>query len=105
MWHFVEKILRNPDADIIDVYEAMDMTLPGMFAHRSAQAGGIPMEVPDLRTQEARDQYRNDTTCTDPVAAGEMYLTPCPVGAKTIPDTVYEAVKARWNKKLRYNLK
>jgi len=76
-----------------------------MFAHRSAQAGGIPMEVPDLRIKEARDKYRNDTTCTDPVAAGDMYLTPCPKGADPIPDEVYEDVKSRWNKKLRYNLK
>ena len=35
MYHFVEKIKGNPEADIIDVYEAMDMFLPGMFAYRS----------------------------------------------------------------------
>ena len=105
MWHFVEKILGSENADIIDVYEAMDMTLPGMFAHRSAQAGGIPMEVPDLRTQEARDKYRNDTACTDPEAAGDMYMSPYPIGAEPIPDSVYEEVKSRWNQKLRYDLK
>ena len=49
MWHFVEKLRGNPDADIIDVYEALDMFLPGMFAYRSVLAGGIPMAIPDLR--------------------------------------------------------
>ena len=32
MYHFIEKIKGNPDADTIDVYEALDMFLPGMFA-------------------------------------------------------------------------
>lgn len=35
MYHFTEKILGNPEADTIDVYEALEMFLPGMFAYRS----------------------------------------------------------------------
>ncbi len=105
MWHFVEKILGNPDADIVDVYEAMDMTLPGIFAHKSAQAGGIPMEIPDLRKTEERERWRNDTTSSFPEHAGDMYLSPEPLGSDPIPDEVYEQVRANWNRKLRYNLK
>ena len=33
----------------IDVYEAMDWTLPGICAHISAEAGGEPVEVPNPR--------------------------------------------------------
>lgn len=33
----------------IDVYEGLDMTLPGICAHLSAEQGSIPIEVPDLR--------------------------------------------------------
>lgn len=32
MYNFVEKILGNSEADVIDVYEALDMFLPGLFA-------------------------------------------------------------------------
>ena len=38
MYNFVEKIRGNENADIIDVYEALDMYLPGMFAYRSVLA-------------------------------------------------------------------
>jgi hypothetical protein len=33
----------------IDVYEGLDMTLPGICAHLSAEQGGAPVEVPDPR--------------------------------------------------------
>ena len=46
MYHFIEKLLGNPDADIINVYEALDMSLPGMFAYRSILAGSIPASMP-----------------------------------------------------------
>ena len=96
MWHFVEKILGNPEADIIDVYESMDMTLPGMFAHRSILAGNIPMDIPNLRNKEEREKWRNDTACTDPKAAGDMLLPTMQGGTPEIPDEVYDRVKALW---------
>ena len=74
MYHFIEKILGNPEADTIDVYEAMDMFLPGMFAYRSVLNGGIPMDIPNLRDKAVREQWRNDTACTDPGVAGDMLL-------------------------------
>ena len=90
MYHFIEKVRGNKDADIIDVYEAMDMFLPGMFAYRSILAGGIPMEVPNLRDIEQREKWRNDTCCTDPKVAGDM-LWPCfSRGNPEIDDSVYE---------------
>jgi predicted dehydrogenase len=33
----------------IDVYAGLDMTLPGICAHQSAQQGGQPVEIPDPR--------------------------------------------------------
>ena len=35
----------------IDVYFGMDMTLPGICAHQSAQNGSVPVAVPDLRVK------------------------------------------------------
>lgn len=93
LWHFMEKIKGNPEADTIDVYEAMDMFLPGMFAYRSILAGGIPMEIPNLRNKEERDKWRNDTACTDPKVAGDQ-LWPCySKGNPEIDKSVYEFQK------------
>ena len=46
MNHFVRRLLGDETADIIDVYEALDMFLPGLFAYRSILAGGKPDGYP-----------------------------------------------------------
>ena len=96
MWHFVEKILDNPEADIIDVYEALDMGLPGMFAHRSILAGNIPMDIPNLRNKEEREKWRNDTACTSPKVAGDMLLPTKAGGTPEIDEAIYDHVKELW---------
>ncbi len=101
IWHFVEKVKGNPDADIIDVYEAMDMFLPGMFAYRSVLKGNIPMEIPNLRDKAVRDMYRNDTMCTDPKVAGDMFIPALSTGIPNIPDAVYENQKKMWEDSLK----
>ena len=45
---FIESIL-NDTIPSIDVCQAMDYTVPGICAHLSAQKGGEPISVPDLR--------------------------------------------------------
>ena len=100
MYHFVQKILGDEKADIIDVYEALDMFLPGMFAYRSVLNGGIPMEIPDLRDKSIREAYRNDTMCTDPKVAGDM-LIPCfSKGNPDIPDAIYDLMREKFEKEL-----
>ena len=96
MYHFVEKIKGNPEADIIDVYEAMDMFLPGMFAYRSILKGNMPMEIPNLRDKSIRDQWRNDVACTDPKVAGDQLLPTFSKGTPDIPDEVYANMKKKW---------
>ena len=96
MYHFIEKILGNKDADTIDVYEALDMGLVGLFAYRSILAGNIPMKLPNLRNPEERDQYRNDTACTDPKAAGDMLLPSFSLGTPQIPDEVYDRMREKY---------
>ena len=97
MYHFVEKIKGNPDADIIDVYEAMDMFLPGMFAYRSILDGGVPKEIPNLRDKAARELWRNDTACTDTKVAGDMLLPTFSKGTPEIDDSVYDYMKKLWD--------
>lgn len=96
MWNFAEKILGNPDAEIIDVYEALDMFLPGMFAYRSILAGGIPMAIPDLRNKAEREKWRNDTACTDPKVAGDQLLPTSAKGTPEVEPAVYEKMKTLW---------
>ena len=97
MYYFIKKILGDEDADTIDVYEALDMFLPGLFAYRSVMAGGIPMELPNLRDQAERDKWRHDTTCTDPKAAGDMLLPTFSKGTPEIPQEVYDRMAKLWN--------
>lgn len=96
MYNFVRKIQGDPDADIIDVYEALDMFLPGLFAYRSILNGGIPVEIPNLRDKAVRDLYRNDTACTDPSVAGDHLIPVFSKGNPEIPDAIYQEVKRKW---------
>lgn len=96
LWNCMEDLRGNPNADVIDVYEAMDMFLPGMFAYFSILDGGKPMEIPDLRKKENRDLYRNDTRCVDPKVAGDMLLPSCRDGNREIPDAIYEQQRKKW---------
>lgn len=103
MYHFVERIRGDKNADIIDVYEALDMFLPGLFAYRSILKGGIPMQIPDLRDKAVREQYRNDTTCCDPKTAGDMLLPTFSLGTPEIEDAVYEKMYQKWREDLESN--
>ena len=97
---FIEKILGNPDGDYgIDVYMAVDMGICGILAFRSALAGNISVDVPNLRIKSERDKYCNDHACCTPEVAGDQIL---PMSSKPeindlyIPDRVYERVKNLW---------
>lgn len=96
MYNFIEHILGNPEADIVDVYEALDMFLPGMFAYRSVLAGGIPMEIPNLRDKSIRDKWRHDTACVTPEKAGDMLLQTAVGGTPDIPESVYDEMKRKY---------
>lgn len=96
LWNAIEKIKGNPEADAIDIYEALDMYLPGMFAYRSVLAGGVPMDVPNLRNADEREKWKNDTSCTDPKTAGDMLLPTYSKGTPDIPAEVYERHQRIW---------
>ncbi len=98
---FIDKVLGDDNADYIDVYEAVDMTIPGLFAYRSLLQGGVPLDIPDLRDPKQRDLYRNDTLCTDPKAAGDMLVPAYSRGEVEIPDEVYEKVRAKFEEEMQ----
>lgn len=99
MHYFIQKILHgDPEKNSIDVYEAMDMFLPGLVAFKSIIQGNVGLEVPDFRKKEDRDKYRNDTSCSDKKVAQDMYVPPFSKGEPEIPDSVYENVRKIWLK-------
>ena len=102
MHYFLETILDRPGKEAaIDVYQALDMTLPGILGYRSIWEGNIPIEVPDLRKKELRDKYRDDNWCVDPKMAGSGQPTSSssfgPVG---IPDSLYKAQATEWKRRV-----
>ncbi len=100
MHYFLDKLLDRPGgAEAIDVYQALDMALPGILGYRSILNGNMPFEVPDFRNPAARGRYREDNTCTNPAIAGDALLPRCSFPTDTIPDSVYEAVRREWEEK------
>lgn len=100
IYNFIEKVRGNEKADIIDVYEALDMFLPGMFAYRSILAGNVSMDIPNLRNKDEREKWRNDVTCTDEKVAGDMLLPTNSQGTPQFDDSVYEEAKRLWLEEL-----
>lgn len=98
MFNFVQRLRGNRNSDIVDVYEAMDMFLPGMFAYYSVLDGGVPKEIPNLRIKAVRDQWRSDRTCTDPKDPENHIIPSYSKGNPEIPDSVYAALKERLEK-------
>lgn len=99
MYYFIRTILGDETARerSIDVYEAVDMCMPGTLGYRSILAGNAPIRLPNLRNPAEREQYRHDTFCTFKGTAGDMYV-PSNVKDPYIPDEVYAKVKEMWEK-------
>ena len=87
---FLEKILGRPAGrHSIDVYTALDMTVPGILAYKSILAGNRPFEMPDFRRKSDREKYRGDTFCTDRKVAGNQLAPNCSFPMPKIPKSVY----------------
>lgn len=57
--HFAEAIRKN-EQPYMDVYRGLDMTFVGIQAWRSCLANGVPVDIPDFRSESVRKQYEND---------------------------------------------
>ena len=100
MDYFLAAIRGEEDGrKIIDVYQALDMTLPGTLAYRSIMEGNIPIDIPDFRKKQAREKYRNDHWCCDPKKARKGQPThSCSTEDVKIPDSLYRRQKAGMRK-------
>ncbi len=93
MEFFIDAIRGDKAAESmgINLYQALDMSLPGLMAYRSILKGSMPMALPDFRDKAAREIFRGDNTCTDPaVASGDQLQPSCSTPTVEIPDSVYE---------------
>lgn len=72
LYFFFERILGNKEAEAwsIDVYQAVEMGMCGLLAHRSILNGNTPQEIPNLRDPAQRDAWRNDHETTFPDVEG-----------------------------------
>ncbi len=103
MYNLIQRVRGNLNADVIDVYEAMDMFLPGYFGYLSVLEGGVPMDIPNLRNKEERDKWRNDTRCTDPKETGYEKIPSYSKGEVDIPDEHYDRLRKLWENKVKFN--
>jgi len=96
--YFIRSILGDEDAieRAVDVYQAVDMCMPGTIGYRSIANGNAPIKLPNLRNKEERDAYRNDTFCTFPKIAGDQYISNNLYGDDEIPDEVFDEVRRKW---------
>lgn len=105
MYHFIRALNGDKEADIIGVYEAMDMFLPGVFAYFSVLDGGVSKQVPNLRNREERDRWRHDTRCTDPRVAGKMLIPSYSKNEIEVPDIVYDKIRQQYENKVKEKAK
>jgi len=97
-YNFIRSILGDEEAQkrSINVYDAVDMCIPGILGYRSIVEGNTPQTIPNLRNVEERDAYRNDTFCTFPDIAGDKYVSNNIYGDPPIPDEVFDKVRKMW---------
>ena len=99
--YFIRALQGDSDAlsNIVDVYSAVDMCLPGILGFKSILNNNCKIEVPNLRLKSERDKWRHDTFCTFEEAAGDMFV-PCNAMQanrdERIPDSVYDEVRRKW---------
>lgn len=59
LYYFAREVLTGIPAPW-DIYSSCDVTLAGLMAARSRDAGGIPQNIPDFRNRSVREKYRDD---------------------------------------------
>ena len=93
-------ITGDKTADVIDVYEGLDMWMCGFFGYLSVLDGGASKEIPNLRDPAVREQFRNDNRCNDPKVAGDQLLPSYSKGNPEIPAGVYDRIRLLWEEEL-----
>ena len=87
-YHFAQAI-RSGHQPYLDVYRAIDMSIVGILAYRSALEDGIPIAVPDFRDEAVRKQHETDDWSPDPARAKAGQPLPSILGdVQPTPETI-----------------
>jgi len=78
-YHFAQAI-RTGEQPYLNVYRAVDMSICGILAYRSALADSAPVDVPDFRQESERRKYEDDTWSPDPARRGPGQPLPSVLG-------------------------
>lgn len=93
-YFFIEKIKGTENGRYaVDIYQALDMSIVGILAWKSANNGNIPIKVPNMRNPEEREAYRNDHACTTPEVAGDQLLPRSIFPYPEIPAEKYQEIR------------
>jgi predicted dehydrogenase len=105
MHYFLEAIRGTSKRNIIDVYQAVDMTLPGLLGYKSIYNGNAPIDIPNLKKKTERLKYRNDVWTVDPALAGPGQPRGSSredrLGKLNLPDSIYRKQRALWRKMMK----
>lgn len=75
---FVNAVLEGKQPEHpYDIHSAVSMASVAILAHRSALEGGMPYDIPDFHTEEARKKYENDHLSPFYGKNGEPPTLPC----------------------------
>ena len=80
---YFARAIRLGEQPWLDVYRAIDMSIVGIQAYRSALKDGAPVEVPDFRQEAVRAQYEQDDWSPDPERQGPGQPAPSVLGERT----------------------
>jgi hypothetical protein len=69
--------IREGRRPLMDAHFATTMASVAILAHRSAMQGGVPYDIPDLRREEDRLLYENDTATPFWGSDGSAPTIPC----------------------------
>lgn len=71
----VEKGVQPPHP--FDIHSGVTMSSVAILAHRSMLEGGVPYDIPDFHTEEARTAFENDRKTPFPGTDGSAPTIPC----------------------------
>jgi len=94
-YHFAQAI-RTGEQPYLNVYRAVDMSICGILAYRSALADSAPVDVPDFRKESERRKYEDDTWSPDPERRGPGQPLPSVLGDIQPTDEAVRFAREVW---------
>ncbi len=89
--YWFKRAIVTGEKPLIDVYDALDMSVIGIQGYRSVLDNSNSYEIPDFRDKSMRDKYRNDNWNPDPAKPCENKPA-CSVTGNIVPSAEAEKI-------------